>query len=170
MLQDYFQPADHSLEFASLAAGGDIALTLVDNSSDFTNAILKWSKLTIRPYWDAVDMGAATVDSRTLLMMVHKQDEDDTTAKVLDSQEVIRELQNDKKIIRGPWWYTPPGFVTSGFRPTMAGHMKPIVLKNFVMDREEDLRMDFTNISSSAFSATSQILKFGMRGFVRVIK
>ncbi len=168
MLQDYFQKA-RTTNFASLGAGGDVATTLVDNDADYTNSVLKWSKLTIRPIWDAEDMAAGTLQIRTLYMLVYKQDEDDSTVQALDSEEVIRELRNTGRIIRGPWMVSTPNLQTSGFVPAMTGHMKPIVLKNFVLDREEDLRVGFTN-ASSAFGASQQVLSFYMRGFVRVIK
>ena len=57
MLQDYFQPALRSLELASTGIGGDARVVLVDNSADYSNKVLKWTKLTIRPFYDAVDMG-----------------------------------------------------------------------------------------------------------------
>lgn len=168
MLQDYFQKA-RSTDFNALASGGDIATDLVNNLNDYTNAVLKWSKLTIRPIWDAVDIAASTLESRTLYMLIYKQDQDDSTVHGLDSQEAIRELRNTKRILRGPWMVTTPRVVTSGYIPPMSGHMKPIVLKNFVLDREEDLLVGFTN-PGSVFASTSQVLTFFMKGFVRVIK
>ncbi len=169
MLQDYFQPALHTTDFASLASGAEVSTTLVDNSADFTNGILKWSKLTIRPIWDAEDIGSGNHDLRTLLMLLHKRDQDDSSEPTIDSEETIREMRLEKRIVRGPWAISTPRFVTSGFAPAFAGHMKPIVLKNFVMDREQDLVLTFTNISG-AFGATSQALDYFMKGFVRVIK
>ena len=169
MLQDYFQPALHTTDFASLASGAEVSTTLVDNSSDFENGILKWSKLVIRPIYDAEDIEAGNHQLRTLLVMLHKRDEDDSSQPQLDSEETIRELRLEKRIVRGPWAISTPRFVTSGFAPAMAGHMKPFVLRNFVMDREQDLVITFTNISG-AFGATSQALDYFMKGFVRVIK
>ncbi len=171
MLQDYHQPALQSLEFASLAAGADRKETIIDNSVEFQNSILKWSKLTIRPFWRANDI--ASLDQIELVICVLKEDEDDAGATYsLDDQEVIRELRNDKKLLRGPWWYSLPQVVGTGaaFVPAFAGHFKPVVLQDFVMDREDDLAFAFTNVSSSAFTATSQILNFALKGFVRAIK
>ncbi len=154
MLQDYFQPAFHTVDFNALATGGDIATTVVDNSADFSNSVLKWSKLTIRPIWDAQDIETTTLQLRTLMMMVKKQDQDDSTVYDIDNAETVRELRNSKKILRGPWWVTPPSRADAGFVPAIAAHMKAIVLKNFIMDREEDLVVTFTNVSK-AFAATS---------------
>lgn len=169
MLQDYFQPALHTVDFNALASGGDIRVLLVDNSSDFSNAILKWSKLTIRPIWDADNMDAGAHQAKTLIMMVLKQDQDDGAVHGIDDEETVRELRNRKRIIRGPWWYTGPSLQTSGFIPAMAGHMKAIVLKDFVLDREEDLILTFTNVST-AFASQAEQLDIALKGFVRVIR
>ena len=77
-LQDYFQPALHTVDFNALASGADIATVLVDNSSDFSNAILKWSKLTIRPIFDSGDM-EGVIELRTLVTMLMKRDQDDSS-------------------------------------------------------------------------------------------
>lgn len=168
MLQDYFQKA-RIINFASLGSGGDLALKLVDNDVDYTNSVLKWSKLTIRPIYDAEDISDSTFAHRILYMLIYKQDQDDSTVHALDVEETIRELRNTGRILRGPWMVTTPRLDTSGYVPPMSGHMKPIVLKNFVLDREEDLLVGFTN-ASAAFGAGQQDLEFYMRGFVRVIK
>ncbi len=173
MLQDYFQPAMHTTDFNALASGGDISTVLVDNSSDFSNKVLKWSKLVIRPIWDANDLFGSTLECRTLLMAVLKQDQDDTSVYSMDDQETIRELRNKKRLVRGPWPITSPRLQNSGFVPLMAGHMKPIVLRSkknlpFVLDKEEDLIVTFTNISE-LFAGTSQALDYHMHGWVRVI-
>ena len=168
VLQDYFQPALHTIDFNGLASGGDLATTLVDNSADFANSILKWSKLTIRPIWDSATM-KTLANAKTILMMILKRDQDSSTVPAIDNQEVVRELRNDKKIVRGPWWLTSPGFTTSGYIPAFAGHMKAIVLQDFMMDREEDLLATFTNVSA-AFDANLTQLDFAMKGFVRAIK
>lgn len=168
MLQTYFQPALHSLSLASFASGDDVGVTLVDNSSDFNNAVLKWAKLTIRPIFDAENLSAGLVDTRTYIHVLYKRDQDDSATIAGDSAEVIRELRNDKKLLRGPWWSTSPRYTTSGHLPIMAGHMKPQVLKNFVMDREEDLVWNVTNVSGAS-SANAQFLDFALKGFVRVI-
>ena len=168
MLQDYHQIA-RFVNFNGLTAGGDIDLTLIDNDVDFTNAILKWSKLTLRPVYEPVDLAGSIFDARTLYMMIYKRDQDDSSVPTLDSEETIREMRLRKEILRGPWMVTTPEFVTQGFLPAMGGHMKPIVLRDFVLDREEDLRVCFTN-ASAAFAANGQVLTFYSRGYVRVIR
>lgn len=168
MLQDYFQSAPF-VDFNALGSGSDISKIVVDNDAKYSNSVLKWSKLTLRPIWEPVDIKDSTLGTRTLYMMVHKQDQDDASVPTLDSEETIRELRNTGRIIRGPWMVTSPQLVTSGYIPPMTGHMKPIVLRNFVLDREEDLIVSFTN-ASAAFGSAGQVLTFFMRGFVRVIK
>lgn len=168
MIQDYYL-TQGSIDFTGLASGGDIDRTIVDNSATYANSILKWAKLTIRPIYDAVDMRSGVFDCRTLYMAVYKRDQDDSSVPALDSQEVIREMRLKKELIRGPWLVTTPSLASQGFLTPMVGHMKPIVLKKFVLDREEDLRISMTNMST-AFAATSQVLTFYLTGFVRQIK
>ncbi len=168
MLQDYFQPALHTISLSSLASGGDTEKILVDNSVDFSNAVLKWAKLTIRPIFDAVDLEAGRVQLKTLIHVLYKRDQDDSSVLQCDQAQAIRELRNDKKLFRGPWWSSTPTVVTSGFVPIMGGHMKPQVLQDIVMDREEDLVWGVTNVST-AFGAAAQDLDFAMKGYVRVI-
>ncbi len=169
MLQDYHQIA-RFLDFTGLGSGADIALTLIDNDADFSNSILKWSKLTLRPIYEPIDVATGIFDARTLYMMIYKRDQDDSSVPTLDSEETVREMRLKNEILRGPWMVTTPELVgTSAFVPAMSDHMKPIVLKNFVLDREEDLRVAFTN-ASAAFTVVGQVLTFYSRGFVRVIR
>lgn len=168
MLQDYHQ-AINTVDFNAVAAGAEKAVLIVDNSAKYSNSVLKFSKLTIRVVYDAVDVESGVFTSRTLYMAVIKQDEDDSSILELDSEEAVREARNKGRILRGPWMVTTPGLTTSGFIPPMIGHMKAIVLKNFVLDREEDLWVVFT-VADASFAATSQVMRFFMRGFVRVIK
>ena len=169
MLQDYFLKI-RSVDFNALAAGGEIRLLLVDNDVDYTNAILKWKKLTIRPFFDADDLRGGLSDIRSLAVMVMKQDQDDSTVYDVSDEETVRELRTKKRIVRGPWFITTHELVgSSAFIPMFAGHLKPIVLKNMVLDREEDLIISFHNLSA-AFGSNSQKLHFAMTGYVRVIK
>ena len=171
MLQDFFMPGFHNQDFASLASSGDTGIEVVTNAADFSNSILKWSKLTLRWIWEPSDITAFS--QRELLVAVMKRDQDDTSFPQLDSEEVIRELRNDKKLMRGPWIIHPPnvsGSANEGLYLGMQMMLKPIVLKNFVMDREEDLVVAFTNINGAAFGGTSQVVKIWPQGFVRVIK
>ena len=169
MLQDYHQDySSDNVDFNALAAGGDVDLTMIDNSADYTNSILKWRKLTIRRIWEPEDR--TSFQPRVLACCLLKEDEDDSgNTYQIDSEEVIRELRRDKKLVRGPWLVTPGELKTSGLIPPMVFHMKPIVLKNFVMDREEDLVFAYTNLGS-AFSATTQRLRHFTQGWVRAIK
>ena len=168
MLQKYFQPALHTIDLASLGSGGDVDVVLVDASADFAGAVTVWKKLTIRPIFDAEQLSATTLGARTLIHVLYKRDEDDSSVLSADNAEAIRELSNDKKLLRGPWWSTTPSLKTSGFIPIMAGHMKAHVLKDVTLDREEDLIWSVTNVSG-AFGAGAQHLDFVMKGYVRVV-
>lgn len=168
MLQDYHQPALQTLNLTSLASGGDVEKVLVDNSADFGNKVLVWKKLTIRPIFDAEQLAAGTLQPRTLIHVLYKRDQDDSSVLSADVAEQIRELSNDKKLLRGPWWATTPDLETSGFIPMYAGHMKPQVLKDVTLDREEDLVWSVTNVSGT-FSASTQSLDFALKGYVRVV-
>ncbi len=171
MLQDYFQSVRHAQDFSGLASGADTGVVLVDNSADFQNSILKWGKLKISWYYDGPDVIGGLWEARHLLVAILKQDQDDTgTYYAMDSDEVVRELRNDKKLMRGPWVIQTPEIVSQGLLNPMATIMKPIVLKNFVMDREEDLIINFTSIDDAAFTAQSQKMQFMQFGYVRVVK
>lgn len=170
MLQDYYQPGAVALDFNALGSNASTSLALVDNSATYQNAILKWAKLTVRPIWLAAHMRSGVLDTRTFAIGILKQDEDNTTEYNLNNQEAVRELRNDGKILRGPWWYTMGETITSGQLRPMEGHMKPIVLKNFVLDREEDLRFAVSHVAGVAFASTAQHLMMHMKGFVRVIR
>lgn len=171
LLQDWHQNySEMGIDFNALADGGDLIRVVIDNSALFSNSILKWSKLTIRWAFEPTDTTA--FDHRQLAVMLVKIDEDDAgSALAIDSEEVVRELRRDGKIVRGPWIMSTMAVIGTDavWFPSMSINFKPIVLKNFVMDREEDLAVLFTNLSA-AFSATSQIVNFYTQGFVRVLK
>ena len=169
LLQDWHQDySSENLDLASLGSGDDIDITVLDNSAKFTNSILKWSKITLRMVFEPQD--SADLQLRTMCMAVLKEDQDDTgNSYAIDQEEVIRELRRDNKLVRGPWLIHPPRLNSSGFIPMMSFHMKPIVLKSFVMDREEDLVVAYTNLGT-AFGATSQIIRHFSQGWVRAIK
>ncbi len=144
-------------------------MNLIDASDAiFGNSILKWSKLTVRPWFDHDDLSTGRVTVDTFLMMVYKQDQDDASVPSLDNMETIREMKRDKKVVRGPWYITAPQKMTDGFIPFMAGHLKPMVFRNFVLDREDDLRVAFTNVGLAIAVAQFQMV-FGMMGWYRKI-
>ena len=169
MLQDWHQDySSDNVDFASLGASGDVDVTMIDNSVDFSNSILKWSKLTLRRVWEPEDL--TVLEFRLLATALLKEDQDDSgNTYDLSDEETIRELRRDKKLVRGSWLTTAPRIVTDGFSPAMAVMMKPIVLRNFVMDREEDLVFAYTNLGT-AYGATSQILRHFTQGWVRVLR
>ena len=169
MLQDWHQDySSDNIDFASLGSGSDVDVTLIDNSADFSNSILKWSKLTIRMVWEPENVSA--MQGRVLAMGLLKEDQDDTSnTYALDNEETVRELRRDNKLVRGPWLVTPPSLATSGFIPAMTYLMKPIVLSSFVMDREEDLVIGYTNLGT-AFASGTKTLRHFTQGWVRVLK
>ena len=170
MLQDWHQDySSNNIDFASVASGADESVVVIDNSGTFSNSILKWSKLKITIMWEPEDH--LVIQPRVLATALLKLDEDvSATAVALDSEEVIRELRRDGKLVRGPWLMTTPVKTTEGFTPAYAHILKPITLRNFTMDREEDLVAAYTSVSTTAFGATSQVLRHFSQGFVRVIK
>lgn len=168
LLQEWHQNyTGTNLDFNALASGGDLQVVVVDNSGLFTNSILKWSKLKLTLLWEPTDL--TSFDDRAIAVMLCKLDQDDLgTAQSVDVEENVRELRRDGKLVRGPWIVHTPNTETSGFHGPYSLLMKPIILKNFTMDREEDLVFCTTNMSS-AFQATSQILDIFSQGFVRII-
>lgn len=167
LLYDYWQPGLHNQDLNALANGADTGITLMDNSADFGNSIVTFRKLTLRWHWHGADMTNFAADE--LLVALTKQDEDDTgTYPSLDSEEVVRELRRDNKMVRGPWIITTPNRVGGGsFTPHMALLMKPIVLKNLVLGPEEDLLVSFTNLSNAVLPSSSQLIRFFPMGYAR---
>lgn len=166
MLYDYWQPGLHNQDFNALANGGDTGIVLMDNSADFGNSIVNFRKLTLRWHWYGADVSNFANDE--LLVALSKQDEDDTGSyPSLDSEEVVRELRRDNKMVRGPWIIVSPRLTTGSYVRPMDLLMKPIVLKNLVLGPEEDLIISFTNISNAVLPSSQQTIRFYPMGFVR---
>ncbi len=167
-LQDYHLSygASDDANFNALASGGDLARVVIDNSADFANSILNWRKLTIERVFHPEDR--TSWQSRLIACGLFKMDQDDLTAIPLDSQEAVEEERNKGRLIRGPWLMTSPVLVTSGYYPPFTHLLEPIVLKKFVLQREEDLVMCYTNLSA-AFAASNQRIQHYTKGWVRKV-
>ncbi len=167
MMQEYHQPAVDDLDFTNVASGGDLSEKLVDNSVDFGNVILKFSKLMVRWWWKGADIGNHQGDE--FLAAVVKQDEDESaTPPTLDSEEAVWEMKKDRRILRGPWVVCTPHKATAvGHYAPYEFFMKAIVLKNIVLDREDDLVFAFTNISGASSPAATTRASFQQTGYFR---
>lgn len=159
----YFQQVN-SLDFNALGAGADASLTIVDNSSQILpsgNQAVKFSKITIQ-----VGLGSNFTDVRHLLTAVIRHKEG-STAEKLDTVTDVRNLRNENQLLRGPWMLQT--FNADANRDTIFGSfMKTIVLKNIVLDEDDDLVMGFT-VLDSAFSGTAQTMRNMVRGFYREV-
>ena len=160
----YFQQVN-TLDLQSLASGGDASLTIVDNSGQILptgNIAVKFNKITIQTSFD-LDLG----DSRDLLVAVIRHKEG-TTPEKLDTVTDVRNLRNENQLLRGPWMIQTPAYDTSGVATPFDRFMKTIVLKNIVLDEDDDLVMGFTNLDS-AFSANAERVRNMVRGFYREV-
>ncbi len=165
-LQQFWYPAKQQLDFNALAAGGDAGFLVVDHNAEFASSVVKFRKLTLRWCFEAEDW--SVFKARQLLVAVYKQDQDDSgTPLELDSEEQIREMRESNMMLRGPWWISTLELATEGFIPPMAVLLKPIILKNLVLEREEDLVLSFTNDSDSAFTAASMKINLRRMGYYR---
>ncbi len=163
MPSKYFQNVN-TLDFNSLAAGADVSLMIVDNSSQILptgNTAVKFNKLTVQVSWDpGIDM-----DARQLLTAVIRHKEG-TTAEKLDTVTDVRNLRNENQLLRGPWMLHTTNNIANV--TPFERFMKTIVLKNIVFDEDDDVVMGFTNLSS-AFGATTQKVRNMVRGFYREV-
>ncbi len=172
MMQDWHQDySGDNADFNALASGGDLQVVVIDTSGDMGSNIQRWSRLKILRAFDPADV--ATWGGQLVAVMVSKADQDESsTALSVDNEEVVRELRRDGKLVRGPWIMSMPlinGSADEGYVPAYGTILKPIVLKDFVLDREEDLVVSYTNLSVAAFASTSQIIHHRTQGFVRRI-
>lgn len=165
-LQVFWFPAKQAVDFNALASGGDIGALLVDHSAEFASSVMKFRKLTIRWWCQGSDLAAWRC--RALAVAVYKQDQDDSATPLsLDSEEAIQESREEGKMLRGPWVIITPEVTVEGYAPAMSGLFKPIVLKNLVLEEENDLVISFTNLDDTAFAASSMIINLQRMGYYR---
>ena len=140
------------LDFNALGLGGDIKVVLLDNSVQFGNQPVRVVKMKSAINWHR-DMS----DERHLIASVYREKEGATALK-LDNEADVKNATQAGQFYRRPY---KTHTNTSGYGS--AGHMdhfwKPLILKNVLLDDDDDVVMGFTN-EDSAFAASTQQLVF----------
>ncbi len=166
LLQERWLDVATVMDLNGMAVSGDTAVRLVDNSVDFTNSIVKFTKLTVTYYQMPED--SANWSDHVVLVGLFKRDEDDTVVPQWDDVESIRELKNKGDLYRGPWLLHTDLFSSNNMKGTQ-GRFKTLVLTDIVLDREEDLLFGLTNLGP-AHAAAQHRIAFFQKGFFRVVK
>ncbi len=137
-----------SLDFVSLGAGADLNTSLFDNSARVSNVPVRVVKLKSQYAWDA-----DVVDERLLLMSVHRETQDATPLS-LDTESAVKNATQDGRFYRRPslTHTNPTGFGVAGH---MDHFLKPTILKNVLLDNDDDIVLAFTNVDA-AFTAAAQ--------------
>lgn len=137
-------------DFQSFASGGELLQVLVDNSALFGNIPVRIVKLKTQMLW-----GSDVVNEARLIMAVYRDTEGATALKLDDEAEVKNATQN------GQFYRRPHLTQTNTSAFGAAGHMdhffKPIILKNVLLDDDDDIVLGFTN-PGSTFTASVQSL------------
>lgn len=150
ILTDYVLKATSGLDFASMATGADKQLVLVDHSSDIGAQPARVVKLKTQMMWLK-----EVVDERHLIQAVYRNSQG-SNPLALDVQSTVRNATQDGLFYRRPF-LTHTNVSSYGAAGHMDHFMKPLVLKNVLLDEDDDLLLGFTN-PDSAFSATAQSL------------
>ena len=135
-------------DFQSLAASGDSNNALLDNSVDFGNIPVRVVKMKTQFMWNS-----NVSEERDLLMSIYRETEG-ATALQLDDEDTVKNATQGSQFYRRPYRVHT---MTTTFGA--AGHMdhflKPVILRNVLLDDDDDIVVGFTN-GASAFGATAQ--------------
>ncbi len=150
VLIDYKLKATAGLDFASLATGNELGIALVDHSADIGSFPARIVKLKTSMMWRR-----QFVDERHLIQAVFRQTEGAAAIK-LDDEDEVRNATQAGQFYRRPF-LTHTNVADFGTGGVMDYFLKLLVLKNVLLDADDDLMLSFTN-PDSAFSATAQSL------------
>ena len=125
-------------------------MILVDNSARFSNIPVRLVKMKCQLWWND-----NVTDERSLIVAVYR-DTEGGSFLLLDDEATIRNATQ-----AGQFYRRPHVIHTNIAEFGAAGHMdhffKPLILKNVLLDKDDDILMGFT-LNDSAFGATSQQL------------
>ena len=159
VMTDYFLSAE-SIDFNVFASGADLNDTLFDNSVDAGNVPVRIVKLKAQIWWD---MNVSS--ERALLMAVYRETQDATPLQ-LDVEADVKNATQNGQFFRRPV-VTHTNIANYGLG---MGHMdhffKTLILKNILLDDDDDLVIGFTN-QDSAFGASTQILRLRIEGWFK---
>ena len=146
---DYFLSTP-SKDFNAAANGEDGKIALVDNSAQFGNIPVRLVKMKCQMWWDQ-----NVSDERSVLVAIYRHTEDSTALKLDDETEIRNATQS------GQFYRRPHVVHTNSSVFGAGGHMdhffKPLILKNVLLDKDDDIVWGYT-LNDSAFGATTQQL------------
>lgn len=151
----------NQVDLNALGSGNDILLDIMNNSSQIGNVVAKFNKITVQTCYDQ-----NMADNRQILVAVIRQGETES-APSLDNRATIRDLRNEGKLLRGPWMVNTYDQNANIAGPFM-NFMKTIVLKNLVVDENDDIVLAITNLGAN-FAGSSQIIRNFTKMFFRVV-
>ncbi len=147
------------IDFNALAASGDISGTILDRSAVSGSSNLRsfFPKIKISMFNRAM-----TDAARTMLMAVIRDEESlGAAGHALDAVEVVEDLADQKKLLRGPFAIQVGLLSESGVYDAM---YKTIVLKNVELKSDQDLYAVYTNIDGNPYSANSHLIDHVVTG------
>lgn len=150
IMTDYKLKATSGLDFISLGTGADLQLKIIDHSVDIGDFPVRVVKLKTQMMWQK-----EVVDERILIQAVFRANET-ANALRLDNEDDIRNATQAGQFYRRPF-LTHTNVSTFGAAGHMDHFQKPLVLKNVLLDADDDLLLGFTN-TDAAFAATAQSL------------
>ena len=148
---DYFLAAT-SINFNAIATGTNAIVILVDNSVRFGNEPARVVKLKVQSWWDF-----DVVDERWMIMAVYR-DKEGATPLDLANEAEVRNATQAGQFYRRPF-VTHTNASVAGAGGEMDHFRKPLILKNILLDRDDDLVFGYT-MDDSAFSGSTQRLQF----------
>ncbi len=155
-----FGPSN-AIDLNALGSGSNKLGAVLDNSSQLGGVTAIIRKITVQLMFDPED----TFDKRLLLLGIVRLKEG-SNAIALDDRPTVRDLKTQKQIFRGPWQVHTPTTANSITPYDMS--LKTLVLKNVAIDDNDDIQLAVTNMGS-AFSASTQVVKYFTRLYYRVI-
>ncbi len=154
----HIQIQDDLTGFDSLADDSIVNTVILDNSVDFGGNVVKIRKAVFR--WGLTLQQAGNT---VLLAAVvrHTQGSPPTAY----TETTIRDLRNENHLLRGPWL-----LVLGSQQPTsVLENMKPIILKNLILDQNDDVTLALQNVGGAALTAAGPHLHWMMTAWYRVI-
>lgn len=156
ILTDYMLTAP-TADFQSLGAGAELKVTLLDNSQDFGNVPVRVVKMKAASMWNS-----NVVDERRVVQSVYREKEGATALK-LDVEADVKNATQAGQFYRRPH-LIHTNIQAFGVAGEMDHFRKPLILRNLLLDDDDDVSISWTNIDS-AFSANAQYIVFRVEAF-----
>ncbi len=140
-----------TFDFNAVGSGTDNQVVILDNSAKFGNIPVRVVKSKTQIMWDA-----DVVDDRLMIFAVYRAKEG-ATALSLDDEDVVKNATQAGQFYRRPYLThsNPQQFAAGGH---MDHFWKPLILKNVLLDDDDDLLLGWTNPDAN-WSGSTQTLQ-----------